>query len=158
MALRTPGVRPVEIFVDLVECGVRAGGSVHAGVRHRGDEHRLFVPVERCVVRVKAVDDGLELRIEREIIDRRYENDGVGIEKMRAERFHVVGGGHWNAAFLAAGLLDEVSVLIGAGIDGRGGMSAVFDGLSPEKDVTPLALESVQAFESGAVWLRYKVK
>ena len=74
------------------------------------------------------------------------------------ERMAVVVGGHWNAAFLAAGLLDEVSVLIGAGIDGRGGMSAVFDGLAPEKDVTPLALESVQAFESGAVWLRYKVK
>lgn len=29
---------------------------------------------------------------------------------------------------------------------------------APEKSVTPLALESVQAFESGAVWLRYKVK
>ena len=51
-----------------------------------------------------------------------------------------------------------MSVLIGAGIDGRGGMGAVFDGLTPEKDVTPLALESVQAFESGAVWLRYKIK
>lgn len=35
------------------------------------------------------------------------------------ERMAVVGGGHINAAFLAAGLLDEVSVLIGAGIDGR---------------------------------------
>lgn len=51
-----------------------------------------------------------------------------------------------------------LSVLIGAGIDGCGGIGAVFDGLAPEKDVTPRALESVQAFESGAVWLRYKIK
>ena len=34
-------------------------------------------------------------------------------------RMAVVGGGHINAGFLEAGLLDEVSVLIGAGIDGR---------------------------------------
>ena len=45
------------------------------------------------------------------------------------ERMAVGGGGHINAGFLAAGLLDEVSLLIGSGIDGRGGMSAVFDGL-----------------------------
>lgn len=56
---------------------------------------------------------------------------------------------------LAAGLLDEVSILIGAGIDGRGGMTAVFDGLPENRPVTPLKLSSVQQFESGAVWLRY---
>ena len=67
----------------------------------------------------------------------------------------MVGGGHMNAGFLAAGLLDEVSLLIGAGIDGRGGMSAVFDGLPMEHGVTPLRLRSVQQYDSGAVWLRY---
>ena len=70
----------------------------------------------------------------------------------------VVSGGHINAAFLAAGLLDEVSILIGAGIDGRGGMQAVFDGLPMERGVTPLKLESVQQYGSGAVWLRYHVE
>lgn len=78
------------------------------------------------------------------------ENFGVG-------RMAVVGGGHINAGFLAAGLLDEVSVLIGAGIDGRGGMSAVFDGLPENRPVTKLKLDSVKAFDSGAVWIRYKV-
>ena len=34
------------------------------------------------------------------------------------ERMAVGGGGHINAGFLAAGLLDEVSLLIGSGIDG----------------------------------------
>lgn len=78
------------------------------------------------------------------------ENFGVG-------RMAVVGGGHINAGFLAAGLLDEVSVLIGAGIDGRGGMSAVFDGLPENRPVTKLKLDSVKAFDRGAVWIRYKV-
>lgn len=41
---------------------------------------------------------------------------------------------------LAAGLLDEVSILIGTGIDGRGGMQSVFDGLPMERGVTPLKL------------------
>lgn len=71
------------------------------------------------------------------------------------KRAAVVGGGHINAAFLAADLLDEVSILIGAGIDGRGGMSAVFDGLPMDRDVTPLWLTKVQQYASGAVWLRY---
>lgn len=79
--------------------------------------------------------------------------DSFGVKRMA-----VVGGGHINAGFLSAGLLDEVSILIGAGIDGRGGMSAVFDGLPMDKPVTPLKLESVKPFASGAVWLRYSVK
>ncbi len=74
------------------------------------------------------------------------------------ERMAVVGGGHINAGFLAAGLLDEVSLLVGAGIDGRGGMSAVFDGLPMDRDVTPLDLVSVQQYGSGAVWLRYNTQ
>ncbi len=32
-----------------------------------------------------------------------------------------------NTAFLEAGLLDEISLLVGAGIDGRGGMPAVLE-------------------------------
>lgn len=72
-------------------------------------------------------------------------------------RMAVVGGGHINAAFLAAGLLDEVSVLVGAGIDGRGGMAAVFDGLPTDRPVTPLRLTHVSQYDSGAVWLRYSV-
>lgn len=64
------------------------------------------------------------------------------------ERMAVVGGGHINTAFLAVGLLDEVSVLIGAGIDC----------LLMNQPLTQLHLESVKPFESGAVWLRYTVR
>lgn len=78
-------------------------------------------------------------------------------EQFGVERMAVVGGGHINAGFLEADLLDEVSILIGAGIDGRGGMAAVFDGLDMDRDVTPLKLTDVKRFDSDAVWLRYKV-
>ena len=74
------------------------------------------------------------------------------------KRMAIVGGGHVNAGFLAAGLIDEVSVLIGAGIDGRGGMAAVFDGLPMDRPITPLKRNSVKQYESGAVWLRYTVE
>lgn len=39
-------------------------------------------------------------------------------EKFGVKRMAVVGG-HINAGFLTAGLLDEASILMGAGIDGR---------------------------------------
>ena len=79
-------------------------------------------------------------------------------EEFGVEPMAVVGGGHINAGFLAAGLLDEVSLLIGAGIDGRGGMAAVSDGLPKDRPVTPLRLTDVQMYGSGAVWLRYAVE
>ena len=41
------------------------------------------------------------------------------------------GGGHINGAFLEAGLVDELSLLIAPGIDGRHDIPAVFDGISP---------------------------
>ena len=79
-------------------------------------------------------------------------------EDFGVSRMAVVGGGHINAAFLAAGLLDEVDILIGSGIDGRGGMTAAFDGLPTDQAVTQLTLKDVKTYESGAVWIRYGVK
>ncbi len=70
----------------------------------------------------------------------------------------LVGGGHINGGFLNEGLIDEISILIGAGIDGRKEMGAVFDGLNNNKEVTNLTLLDVKAFKSGAVWLKYQVK
>lgn len=78
-------------------------------------------------------------------------------EKFGVKRMAIVGGGHINGGFLSAGLLDEVSILIGSGIDGREGMAAVFDGLAQDCEPIQLKLKSVQSFDSGAVWLRYSV-
>ncbi len=47
---------------------------------------------------------------------------------------------------------------VGAGIDGRGGMGSVFDGLPMDRGVTRLRLEDVKRYGSGAVWLRYSVE
>lgn len=78
-------------------------------------------------------------------------------EEFGVKRMAVVGGGHINAGFLEAGLLDEVSLIIGAGIDGRGGMAAVFDGLRMDKELTPLKLTELKRYGDGGVWLRYQV-
>lgn len=78
-------------------------------------------------------------------------------EEFGVKRMAIVGGGHINAGFLEAGLLDEISLLIGPGIDGRGSMAAVFDGLSMERLPTQLKLKTVKAYEDGAVHLIYQV-
>ncbi|WP_227169819.1 dihydrofolate reductase family protein [Enterocloster lavalensis] len=73
------------------------------------------------------------------------------------ERMGIVGGSAINTGFLVAGLLDEVSILMGAGVDGRGGFPPVFDGLDQNHGVTHLKLMDVKKFDSDAVWIRYKV-
>ena len=73
-------------------------------------------------------------------------------------RMGIVGGAAINTAFLTAGLLDEVSLLVGAGIDGRGCMTSVFDGLAPDHPLIRLTLTDVRRLESDAVWLRYQTR
>lgn len=79
-------------------------------------------------------------------------------EEFGVERMAIVGGPHVNAGFLSAGLLDEVSILIGPGIDGREGMPGVFDGLAMGAEPVQLQLSHVESYGDGAVWLRYKVQ
>lgn len=68
------------------------------------------------------------------------------------------GGGHINGAFLQAGLVDEVSLLLLPGIDGRHEIPAVFDGVvAPDHSAVPLKLKSVERREDDALWLRYEV-
>lgn len=74
------------------------------------------------------------------------------------ERVAVVGGGRINAGFLAAGLLDEVSVLLSPAIDGRAGEPALFDGLDTTTEPHQLKLTSTKVFDDGAIHLRYAVK
>ena len=79
-------------------------------------------------------------------------------EEFGVKRMGIVGGAAINTAFLNDGLLDEISILIGAGIDGRTEMPSVFDGREMSHPLTHLTLSDVKMFDSGAVWLRYKVK
>ncbi|MCM1079998.1 MAG: RibD family protein [Bacteroidales bacterium] len=77
--------------------------------------------------------------------------------EFRVERMAVLGGGHINGGFLAAGLIDEVSLLLAPGIDGRKGQTALFDGITDmERMPVKLSLESVERIENGTLWIRYK--
>lgn len=79
-------------------------------------------------------------------------------EKFNIKRLAIVGGGNINGAFLYEGLLDELSILIGPGIDGRGKMTSLFDGLPSEKEPTKLKLNSVKQYDNGVVYLNYKLE
>lgn len=70
----------------------------------------------------------------------------------------IVGGADINTAFLNNGILDQISILIGTGFDGRTDMPSVFDGREMSYPLTLLKLSDVQKFDSGAVWLRYKTE
>lgn len=73
-------------------------------------------------------------------------------------RLLLEGGGHINGAFLQADLVDELSLLLVPGIDGRHEIPAVFDGVnSASRAAVPLKLKSIERREKAALWLRYGV-
>ena len=68
------------------------------------------------------------------------------------------GGGHLNGAFLQAGLIDELSLLLVPGIDGRHDIPASFDGINPtQKTAVPLRLKSVEQRPCDTLWILYTV-
>lgn len=70
----------------------------------------------------------------------------------------VEGGGEINGAMLSAGRIDEVSLLLAPGVDGRAGVPAVFDGPDQEgRSAVPLHLRSVEQLHAGVLWIRYDV-
>lgn len=73
------------------------------------------------------------------------------------ERLAVVGGGHINGSMLDLGLIDEISMMYGYGIDGREGMAAAFDGRPKNRKPIRLNFKSVEE-RDGIVWMRYLVK
>lgn len=78
-------------------------------------------------------------------------------EEFRVKRMAVLGGGHINGGFLAAGLIDEVSLLLAPGIDGRKDQTALFDGIADMNRLpVKLSLESVESIEKDTLWIRYK--
>ncbi|HYD53597.1 MAG TPA: RibD family protein [Gemmatimonadaceae bacterium] len=66
------------------------------------------------------------------------------------------GGGRINGAFLRAGLIDEVSLLVAPVADGRLGTPALFD-VEGETVRGRFVLEAVEPREDDVVWLRYRV-
>ena len=79
-------------------------------------------------------------------------------DEFNIDRLAIVGGGKINGGFLETGLVDEISILIGAGADGRTGQPSLFDGRPESSRPIALQLKDVESYEDGAVWLRYLVK
>ena len=59
-------------------------------------------------------------------------------DESNIDRLAIVGGGKINGSLLEAGLVDEISILIGAGADRRTGQPSLFDG-RPETVVQSLS-------------------
>lgn len=72
------------------------------------------------------------------------------------------GGGMINGAFLKAGLIDEISLLVYPAIDGLAGIPSIF-GYAGDTDERPAAGRSLRHFatetlDGGMVWLRYRIE
>jgi 2,5-diamino-6-(ribosylamino)-4(3H)-pyrimidinone 5'-phosphate reductase len=87
---------------------------------------------------------------------------GKALEKLAKEfgirKLLLEGGGGINGSFLAADLIDELSVLIGPVADGGIGTPTLFDAAEGRGPARNLRLLSVEKRKNGIVWLRYKVK
>lgn len=69
------------------------------------------------------------------------------------------GGGKFNGAMLAAGLVDEISHITVPIADGGVGVASMFDisGRAPTHAAATLRLQSHKQLPGGAVWARYRV-
>ena len=140
--------------------GIDTHGSLQWGENAFDGQALLVVTDERCP---KSYHDRLT---EQGISWIATGKDGIDLPRAMAllraefgvERLAVTGGGHINGAFLAAGLLDEISFMVAPGIDGRAGQAAVFDGITDVgHQATKLHLCSVHQMGE-TVWMRYKFK
>ena len=84
-------------------------------------------------------------------------NRELGVKRLLLE-----GGGGTNGAFLRAGLVDELHLILCPVVDGAKGAPSVFDSTQAEADqrapVAAMTLESSHALEGGAILLRYRIQ
>jgi riboflavin biosynthesis pyrimidine reductase len=99
-----------------------------------------------------AGDTELDLGLVLEILNRE-----LGVKRLLLE-----GGGGANGAFLRAGLIDELSLVLCPAVDGAKGAPSVFDSAEPltgpTAPVEAMTLESSNVLDGGAVWLRYRLR
>ena len=94
----------------------------------------------------------LDLPLALEILNR-----DLGVKRLLLE-----GGGSTNGAFLRAGLIDELSLILCPAVDGAKGAPSVFDSTEAEAGhrapVEAMSLESTRQLDGGAIWLRYRLQ
>jgi 2,5-diamino-6-(ribosylamino)-4(3H)-pyrimidinone 5'-phosphate reductase len=81
-------------------------------------------------------------------------------EKFGIKRLLLEGGGETNGAFLRAGLVDELSLLLTPVADGRLGEPALFDveDENPAKAIARLRLKSAKRAAADMLWIKYAVR
>ena len=123
------------------------GDHVIAVLCERVSDDYLAFLRERGVSFVLAGKNDVDFALALEKIGARF-----GVRTLMLE-----GGGRVNGGMLAAGLVDEVSILVVPVADGRVGTPAVFDidgsGASPRH----LTLETIERRADDMIWLRYRV-
>jgi riboflavin biosynthesis pyrimidine reductase len=99
-----------------------------------------------------AGDTALDLPLTLEILNRE-----LGVKRLLVE-----GGGTTNGSFLRAGLIDEINLVLNPAVDGTRGAPSAFDARDDDgaqkAPLQEITLESSQALQGGALWLRYRVK
>jgi len=94
----------------------------------------------------------LDLTVAVEVLNRE-----LGVKRLLLE-----GGGGSNGAFLRAGLVDELNLILCPAVDGAKGAPSVFDSTERETErralVTAMALESSRTLDGGALLLRYRIQ
>jgi 5-amino-6-(5-phosphoribosylamino)uracil reductase len=139
-------------------------GTLHYGQDHAGGDHVIAVLGERVsdaylaelcedgVSYLFAGADGRDLHRALQTLGETF-----GIRTLLLE-----GGGRINGAFLKAGLIDEISLLVSPAIDGLSGVPSIFE-YESRVDEHPAAGRSLrhlatETLEGGMVWLRYRVE
>jgi riboflavin biosynthesis pyrimidine reductase len=96
---------------------------------------------------IVARDAAMEIRPMLEVLGRE-----LGIRRLLLE-----GGGQVNGSLLAAGVVDEISLVVGPAIDGGLGVTGAFDAGSGLAGKVRLSFVSAKALDHGIVHLRYAV-
>ena len=156
-------------------------GKIHIGNR---DSARLFITVDPdadifytsdrlrgdnivTILGVNATDDYLTMLEEKGISyivleDPTALNEALSVlyDRFGVRKISLQGGGIINGAMLAAGLINELSLVIYPGVDGLTTAPSIFEylGASDERPASDQSLELVSArtLDHGIVWLRYR--
>jgi riboflavin biosynthesis pyrimidine reductase len=84
-------------------------------------------------------------------------NRELGVKRLLLE-----GGGGANGAFLRAGLVDELHLILCPAVDGAKGAPSVFDSADTETDcrapVVSMTLANNRPLEGGAMLLQYRIQ
>lgn len=119
-----------------------------------------------CIVSERTSKEYLEMLREQEISWIAVGKESVDLnmameilyEQFYVKRLALLGGGHINGGFLQASLIDEVSLLVAPGIDGRKNGTSVFDGICKLENLpVHLHLKGLERLENDVIWLRYNL-